>query len=162
MEESKAILDKYPHRLPLKTFMILIGVRSYAKKLEEFFSFLCPFELCVGLSIRNDRNDAECLYGFAAEQVIVERAASSHQVPAIDKQKFLVPDDISVAQFMWIIRRRIALSPERALFVFVGRVMPQTSTNMGELYAQYKDPDGFLYLTYSGENTFGSTPGTRR
>ncbi|XP_022711604.1 gamma-aminobutyric acid receptor-associated protein-like 2 isoform X2 [Varroa jacobsoni] len=104
IEESKAILDKYPHRLP----------------------------------------------------VIVERASNSHQVPAIDKQKFLVPDDISVAQFMWIVRRRIALSPERALFLFVGRVMPQTSMSMGELYSQYKDPDGFLYLTYSGENTFGS------
>ncbi|XP_022711606.1 gamma-aminobutyric acid receptor-associated protein-like 2 isoform X3 [Varroa jacobsoni] len=90
------------------------------------------------------------------EQVIVERASNSHQVPAIDKQKFLVPDDISVAQFMWIVRRRIALSPERALFLFVGRVMPQTSMSMGELYSQYKDPDGFLYLTYSGENTFGS------
>lgn len=104
IEESKAILEKYPHRLP----------------------------------------------------VIVERAPNSNQVPAIDKQKFLVPDDIAVAQFMWIVRRRIALSPEKALFLFVGRIMPQTSMSMGELYAQYKDPDGFLYLTYSGENTFGA------
>ncbi|XP_003742396.1 gamma-aminobutyric acid receptor-associated protein-like 2 [Galendromus occidentalis] len=104
IEESRAVLEKYPHRLP----------------------------------------------------VIVERAPNSNQVPAIDKQKVLVPDDIAVAQFMWIVRRRIALSPERALFLFVGRVMPPSSMSMGELYAQYKDDDGFLYLTYSGENTFGA------
>lgn len=26
---------------------------------------------------------------------------------------------------------------------------------MSEIYAQYKDEDGFLYILYSGENTFG-------
>lgn len=86
--------------------------------------------------------------------VIVERAPNSH-VPSIDKQKFLVPNDITVAQFMWIVRKRIHLSPEKALFVFVGRLMPQSSLSMGDLYATYHDDDGFLYLAYSGENTFG-------
>ncbi|XP_064467376.1 gamma-aminobutyric acid receptor-associated protein-like 2 [Ornithodoros turicata] len=86
--------------------------------------------------------------------VIVERAPNSH-IPAIDKQKFLVPSDITVAQFLWIVRKRIQLSPERALFVFVGRLMPQSSLSMGDLYGTYHDEDGFLYLAYSGENTFG-------
>ncbi|EEC05413.1 gamma-aminobutyric acid receptor associated protein, putative, partial [Ixodes scapularis] len=85
-------------------------------------------------------------------QVIVERAPNSH-VPSIDKQKFLVPSDITVAQFMWIVRKRIHLSPEKALFVFVGRLMPHLS--MGDLYGTYRDEDGVLYLGYSGENTFG-------
>ena len=26
---------------------------------------------------------------------------------------------------------------------------------MGQLYDDYKDPDGFLYMAYSGENVFG-------
>lgn len=26
---------------------------------------------------------------------------------------------------------------------------------MSHIYAKYKDEDGFLYITYSGENTFG-------
>ncbi|KAH6945378.1 hypothetical protein HPB50_008133 [Hyalomma asiaticum] len=92
---------------------------------------------------------------YSLLQVIVERAPNSH-VPSIDKQKFLVPNDITVAQFMWIVRKRIHLSPEKALFVFVGRLMPQSSLSMGDLYATYHDDDGFLYLAYSGENTFGS------
>lgn len=29
------------------------------------------------------------------------------------------------------------------------------SWTMGELYEQHKDEDGFLYIAYSGENTFG-------
>ena len=58
-------------------------------------------------------------------QVIVEKAPNS-QVPDIDKRKFLVPNDISVAQFMWIIRKRVQLPSEKALFLFVGKVLPQS------------------------------------
>ena len=37
--------------------------------------------------------------------VIVERAENSN-IENIDKRKYLVPNDITVAQFMWIIRKR--------------------------------------------------------
>ena len=57
--------------------------------------------------------------------VIVQRAAKS-QIPDIDKRKFLVPGDLTVAQFMWIVRKRIQLPPEKAIFLFVGRVLPQS------------------------------------
>ncbi|XP_023234002.1 gamma-aminobutyric acid receptor-associated protein-like 2 isoform X2 [Centruroides sculpturatus] len=86
--------------------------------------------------------------------VIVEKAPHS-SIPTIDKQKFLVPSEISMAQFMWIIRKRIQLSQEKAIFLFVGRVLPQSSSSMGEIYNAHKDEDGFLYVVYSGENTFG-------
>lgn len=29
------------------------------------------------------------------------------------------------------------------------------SASMGSVYAEHKDDDGFLYVAYSGENTFG-------
>ena len=32
---------------------------------------------------------------------------------------------------------------------------PTCSALIGELYTQYKDEDGFIYIMYSGENTFG-------
>jgi len=86
--------------------------------------------------------------------VVVEKAPRS-DIQDIDKRKFLVPNDISVAQFMYIIRRRIQLPPEKAIFLFVGKVLPQTSLNMGQIYQEHKDEDGFLYIVYSGENTFG-------
>lgn len=30
------------------------------------------------------------------------------------------------------------------------------SASMGSIYAEHKDEDGFLYVAYSGENTFGT------
>lgn len=86
--------------------------------------------------------------------VVVEKAPNS-QIQDIDKRKFLVPNDISVAQFMWIIRRRIQLPAEKAIFLFVGKVLPQSSASMGQIYQEHRDDDGFLYIAYSGENTFG-------
>ena len=87
-------------------------------------------------------------------QVVVERVPNS-QIQEIDKRKFLVPNDISVAQFMWIIRKRIQLPSEKAIFLFVNKTIPQSSSTMGQVYSNFKDEDGFLYISYSGENTFG-------
>jgi len=86
--------------------------------------------------------------------VIVEKVEGS-AIQDIDKRKYLVPADISVAQFMWIIRKRIDLSPEKAIFLFVDKVVPNSCATMGAIYADHKDEDGFLYIAYSGENTFG-------
>lgn len=86
--------------------------------------------------------------------VVVEKAPKS-AIADIDKRKFLVPSDLSVAQFMYILRKRIQLPPEKAFFLFVNRVLPATSASMGTIYAEHKDEDGFVYFAYSGENTFG-------
>lgn len=86
--------------------------------------------------------------------VIVEKAART-TIQDIDKRKFLVPADLTVAQFMYIIRKRIQLPPEKAMFLFVNRVLPATSSTIGTIYEEHKDEDGFLYIAYSGENTFG-------
>ncbi|XP_022098109.1 gamma-aminobutyric acid receptor-associated protein-like 2 [Acanthaster planci] len=86
--------------------------------------------------------------------VIVQKAPNS-QIQDIDKRKFLVPADITVAQFMWIIRKRIQLPSEKAVFLFVGKALPQSSATMSQIYEAHRDSDGFLYVAYSGENTFG-------
>jgi GABA(A) receptor-associated protein len=56
---------------------------------------------------------------------------------------------------MWIIRKRIQLAPEKAIFLFVNKTIPQSSSTMGQIYAEHKDEDSFLYIAYGGENTFG-------
>eukprot|EP00123_Amoebidium_parasiticum_P022364 comp8616_c0_seq1/m.3896 comp8616_c0_seq1/g.3896 ORF comp8616_c0_seq1/g.3896 comp8616_c0_seq1/m.3896 type:complete len:119 (-) comp8616_c0_seq1:475-831(-) len=86
--------------------------------------------------------------------VIVERAEKS-DIVEIDKKKYLVPMDLTVGQFVYVIRKRIKLSPEKAIFIFVNNVLPPTSAAMAAIYEEQKDEDGFLYVTYSGENTFG-------
>ena len=88
--------------------------------------------------------------------VIVERAENCNEVEIIDKKKYLVPTDLTMGQFIYVIRKRLkTITAEKALFVFVGNIMPPTGENMSILYENNKDEDGFLYVTYSGENTFG-------
>merc|ERR1711871_1924104 len=86
--------------------------------------------------------------------VIVEKSEQS-DVPDIDKQKYLVPSDLTVGQFVYVIRKRIKLDAEKAIYIFVNNVLPPTAAFMSSLYEEQKDEDGFLYITYSGENYFG-------
>ncbi|KAF3495519.1 hypothetical protein DY000_02054045 [Brassica cretica] len=92
-----------------------------------------------------------CVCGI---QVIVEKAEKS-DIPTIDKKKYLVPADLTVGQFVYVIRKRIKLSADKAIFIFVDNVLPPTGALMSAVYEEKKEEDGFLYVTYSGENTFG-------
>jgi GABA(A) receptor-associated protein len=86
--------------------------------------------------------------------VICEKADRT-DIPTIDKKKYLVPSDLTVGQFVYVIRKRIKLAPEKAIFIFVDEVLPATAALMSAIYEEHKDEDGFLYVSYSGENTFG-------
>jgi len=86
--------------------------------------------------------------------VIVEKAPKS-DAPDIDKKKYLVPADITVGKFVYEIRKHMKLNPEQAIFLFVNDTLPPTAAMMSQIYEKNKDEDGFLYVTYSGENTFG-------
>ena len=88
--------------------------------------------------------------------VICEKNTHSNAYcPNIDKIKYLVPKDFTLGQFMHVIRTRLRLSPEKALFLFIENKMPSTSASMINVYNNYVDGDGFLYITYDLENVFG-------
>ena len=80
------------------------------------------------------------------EQVICEKVEKS-DIATIDKKKYLVPADLTVGQFVYVIRKRIKLSPEKAIFIFVDEVLPPTAALMSSIYEEHKDEDGFLYIT---------------
>jgi GABA(A) receptor-associated protein len=86
--------------------------------------------------------------------VFVTKLADSH-VPDINKNKFLVPSDIALSSFMYVIRKWIKLKPEQAIFFFINGAMPNMSMTMDQLYFQHKSDDGLLRITYAAENTFG-------
>ncbi len=87
--------------------------------------------------------------------IICERASRNADVPLIQKHKFLAPAAMTVGQFIYLIRKNLSLPAEKALFLFVGTTLPTTQTTMRELYEEYADDDGFLYISYSGESVFG-------
>ena len=40
--------------------------------------------------------------------------------------RYLVPADLTVGQFVYVVRKRIKLSAEKAIFIFVKDVLPPT------------------------------------
>ena len=87
--------------------------------------------------------------------VICEKTEKSN-VQDIDKKKYLVPADLTCGQFVYVIRKRLKLPAEQAIFLFVNGVIPPTAALMSTVHEEHKDVDGFLYVSYSGENTFGN------
>ena len=77
------------------------------------------------------------------------------KTPAIDRCKYLVPWDLTYGQFLFVVRKRIKLSPEQALFITVNGTLVSSSKTIGEIYCDQCDEDGFLYVNYTNENTFG-------
>lgn len=130
------------------------GERAETKKVTD--------DVCVFTLFRFSRADKRAAesarirgkYGDRVP-VIVERAEKS-DIPTLDKKKYLVPADLTVGQFVYVIRKRIKLSAEKAIFIFVNNTLPPTAALMSAIYEEHKDEDGFLYVTFSGENTFGS------
>ncbi|XP_024017269.1 autophagy-related protein 8a-like [Morus notabilis] len=77
-------------------------------------------------------------------------------LPDLNQRPYLVPADLIVGQFVYVVRKRIKLGAEKAIFIFVKNILPPTAAMMSAIYEEHKDEDGFLYMTYNGENTFGS------
>ena len=87
--------------------------------------------------------------------VIVEKDLREKSLPQISRKKYLVPQDLSVGEFMFVIRKRIKLAPEKSIYLFIDGSLQNTSANLCQVYEEHKDKDGFLYILYYGESTFG-------
>lgn len=106
-------------------------------------------------------------------QTFAERRASSKQitiryptrVPCIvqckdpsfklEKNKYLIPRSMSVADFSCILRKKLNISKEQALFLLIaGQHFPGHS-NMSQIYLNNMAEDGFLYVQLLKEKAFG-------
>ena len=86
--------------------------------------------------------------------VIVEMYRNG-STPSLDRNRFLVPADLTMGQLTYIIRKRIKLPSEQALYTFVGNSFMNAQFTIGDVYEKNKDLDGFLYIVASVENVFG-------
>ena len=80
---------------------------------------------------------------------------SSSDIQDISKHKFLVPRGLTMSQFQYVIRKKISCRPEQGIFMFVNNKLTANTHTVGSVFDENKSEDGFLYVVYSGENTFG-------
>ena len=81
----------------------------------------------------------------------------------LEREKFMLPRDLTGAQLLYIMRRRLTMKSSQALFLVCRRRMVCATDRVGDLYIRYKDPeDGFLYVTFTLEHAFGSMVWNRR
>lgn len=85
--------------------------------------------------------------------VIVEKRKQS--IATIDKRKYMAPKSLTLGQFTFVIRKRLKIKPSEAIFIFINNKLITQSHTLDETYITQKDEDGFIYLIYDFENTFG-------
>lgn len=103
--------------------------------------------LSESTGILSKYSDRICIY--------IEKIERCKSLPDLEKKKYLVPKTITAAQFIFVIRNKIAVPKEQALFFYINNRIISGNVVMSEINDKYRNSDGFLYIKYSGENCFG-------
>lgn len=88
--------------------------------------------------------------------IIVEQISESEKHFKLKNKKYLIPVDLTVGQFIYILRNSVRLNEEFALFMFASNnTIPMTSALVSAIYHEHADKDGFLYFSITTEQTYG-------
>jgi len=88
--------------------------------------------------------------------VIVEKFTGDKYLPFFLKNKYIVPENTTVGQLLYMVRNKLPIGANMALFFFIENMLPPTNIRIGELYDRHRDDDGFLYAVVTSEATFGT------
>ena len=86
---------------------------------------------------------------------VLVKQSKRGDLPPLDKHKYIVPKSLTVGAFLFMIRKRITLPPEKAMYLFIENTLPTSSSLLSEMYTLY-GKEGYLAVTIAAENTFGS------
>ena len=86
--------------------------------------------------------------------IVLNRLKSTD--PCATQSKFLAPNNTNLTRFSLEVRKHIDVHPGTALFFLTAdKTILTPSRLMNEIDQKHRDRDGFLYIYYTTENTFG-------
>ncbi|TNM85647.1 hypothetical protein fugu_007918 [Takifugu bimaculatus] len=134
--------------------------KNFATRKQEVAGIRSKFPNKVPVSLWARRGAGSgcsaALTRFCQRQVIIERYEGEKYLPPLDKTKFLVPHELTMTQFVTIIRNRMALLPTQAFYLLVNNSgLASMALTMAQVYRDHQDDDGFLYMTYASQEMFG-------
>lgn len=112
-------------------YYLIFYVSVASSCIYDFIFHYCNLELFLQNQIKIQKEkrkaEAERIRAKYPDRVpVICEKADRSDIPDIDKKKYLVPADLTVGQFQYVIRKRIKLAPEKALFVFCANTIPPT------------------------------------
>ena len=100
---------------------------------------------------------------FTKEHAEVIKKRNPDRIPVIvksrdgiilKKNKYLVPFDLTIGQFQYVLRKNTNLNSSEAFFLFINSKLIQSSMMMIHVYEMY-NKDGFVHVDLAKENVFG-------
>ena len=115
------------------------------------------FEFQQKYSLEHRTTQSEKIRGkFPTRIPMIIEPANRKTVRQIEKTKFLIPEDYHVSRFLNMLRSKVTLLKDQAIFIFLeNNTIPPANETMSRIYENHKNEDGFLYVHYTTENTFG-------
>lgn len=92
---------------------------------------------------------------------------TSKNAPSISAFKYLAPREMTIGMFLYTLRNKMTIAKDQAIFLFIIKYKGKSCTEIeeqllapsnkmiGDLYYDYASDDGFLYVQYQVESTFG-------
>ena len=78
--------------------------------------------------------------------------------------KYIINNNLTMGQYMAVLKKRVEMGDKMGLTLFINiykndkltnTILPTLTMSVEQAYNDYKDEDGFLYMTFVAENTFG-------
>lgn len=71
--------------------------------------------------------------------------------------KYLVNEEVTISEFMMILKKKIKLNSYEAIYLFINNSIPKGSSQLNNLYNSHKDLEtNMLIINVCKENTFGA------
>ncbi|OMJ80015.1 hypothetical protein SteCoe_19838 [Stentor coeruleus] len=73
----------------------------------------------------------------------------------LEKHLYLVSNQLTLAEFLYSIRKSIRIDKSEGFYLFVSDRLPPLNLHMLQLYQRSSEDDGFLYITYTTQEDKG-------